>query len=42
MKKLLIAALLVGTSTAHAQGVDVPGLVKLIENQPSDMDRPAW
>jgi hypothetical protein len=41
MKKLLIAALLVA-STAHAQGVDVPGLVKLIENQPSDMDRPAW
>jgi hypothetical protein len=42
MKKLVIAALLAAATAAHAQNVDVPGLVKLIENQPSDMDRPAW
>lgn len=27
---------------AHAQATDVPGLIKLIENQPSDMDRSTW
>src|SRR5690349_15998380 len=42
MKKLVIAALLAAATAAHAQNVDVPGLVKLIENQPADMDRPAW
>jgi len=41
MKRLIVAALLVA-STAHAQGVDVPCLIKLIENQPSDMDRSTW
>ena len=41
MKKLIIAALL-WASVAHAQNADVPALVKLIETQPSDMDRPAW
>ena len=41
MKKLILAAMLVA-SVAHAQNADVPSLVKLIENQPSDMDRPAW
>lgn len=28
--------------SAHAQSADVPGLIKLIENQPSDMDRSTW
>ncbi len=39
MKKLILVALL--CSVAYAD-TDVAGLVKLIENQPSDMDRPAW
>jgi hypothetical protein len=43
MKKLMpvIVSLLLG-SVAYAQAVDVPGLVKLIETQPPDLDRPAW
>lgn len=39
LKKLLVVALL--CSVAYAD-TDVAGLVKLIENQPSDMDRPTW
>jgi hypothetical protein len=37
---LLLVALAAGT--VHAQSADVPGLIKLIENQPSDMDRSTW
>ena len=40
MKKLILVSLLLG-GIAYAD-TDVAGLVKLIENQPSDMDRPAW
>src|SRR3954447_2739746 len=43
MKRLFLVAALVGAPlVAHAQGVDVAAQVKLIENQPPDMDRPAW
>ena len=37
---VVLVALAAGT--VHAQAVDVPALVKLIENQPSDMDRSTW
>ncbi len=35
-------AMLVGAGRVHAQPADVPGLVKLITDQPADMDRSTW
>src|ERR1044071_4794138 len=43
--RTLICMLLIAVAvpaTAHAQSADVPALIKLIENQPSDMDRSTW
>src|SRR5512134_1694857 len=43
--RALIVVLLVAfamPTLAHAQPADVPGLIKLIENQPNDMDRSTW
>src|SRR5688500_7031184 len=37
---LVILALTAGR--AFGQGADVPSLIKLIDNQPSDMDRSTW
>ena len=46
MRALLVAPIvilaLLWSPRAHAQPADVPGLIKLIENQPSDMDRSTW
>ena len=39
----LTAALVAAASPAvHAQPVDIPALVKMIETQPADMDKSAW
>ena len=38
---VVIAIALCGR-VARAQSADVPGLIKLIENEPSDMDRSTW
>ncbi len=35
-------AVLIGAGRAHAQPADVPGLIKLITDQPADMDRSTW
>ncbi len=40
MKRLAVVALLLGSQLALAE--PVPDLVKLIENQPADLDRSAW
>jgi hypothetical protein len=37
-----IACLLALPHVARAQSADVPGLIKLVENQPADMDHSAW
>ncbi|HTR52995.1 MAG TPA: HEAT repeat domain-containing protein [Kofleriaceae bacterium] len=44
MRGAVIAAvaLCVLAEVAHAQPADIPGLIKLIETQPADMDRSAW
>ena len=45
MRRLIFAtaALLAAAQLpAHAQPADVPALIKLIENQPADMDKSAW
>ncbi|HUJ57285.1 MAG TPA: HEAT repeat domain-containing protein [Kofleriaceae bacterium] len=44
MRALVVIALVAAAAgTAHAQPAgDVPALIKLIENQPSDMDRSTW
>lgn len=43
MKTYLLAlAVLVAAAPAHAQNADVAANIKLIENQPSDMDRAVW
>jgi hypothetical protein len=40
---IVVAAFVVATSTVlFAQPADVPALIKLIENQPADMDRSVW
>jgi len=41
MKRLIVGVLL-ASAVASAQPVAVPDLVKLIENQPNDMDRSVW
>jgi len=38
----IVALAMLWAPRAHAQPADVPGLIKLIENQPSDMDRSTW
>src|SRR5688572_26188277 len=39
----VVAALAAGGSVAHAQGADVPALIKVIEQQPDNVDdRSAW
>ncbi len=38
---MLLVAVAVPTQV-YAQGTDVPALIKLIENQPNDMDRSTW
>ncbi|HSK00639.1 MAG TPA: HEAT repeat domain-containing protein [Kofleriaceae bacterium] len=35
-------AIAAAAAPAHAQAEDTPALIKLIENQPADMDRTAW
>ena len=43
--RALICVVLVAVAApaaVYAQPTDVPGLIKLIENQPSDMDRSTW
>ena len=42
MRAAVILALVMLAVPAHAQPADVPGLIKLIDNQPSDMDRSTW
>ena len=42
MRALVIAICVAASSVALAQSNDVPALIKLIENQPNDMDRTAW
>jgi hypothetical protein len=37
-----VVALVVGAGVVHAQSADVPALIKMIENQPNDMERSAW
>lgn len=39
---VVIACMLALPRVAHAQQADVPGLIKLVENQPADMDRSTW
>src|SRR5688572_17436594 len=39
---LLLFVALAMPAPVYAQGTDVPALVKLIENQPNDMDRSTW
>src|SRR5687768_5248958 len=39
---IAIVALGAAAPEVHAQPADVPALVKLIENQPGDMDRTTW
>jgi hypothetical protein len=42
MRALVVLLLVALATPARAQSADVPGLIKLIENQPSDMDRSTW
>jgi len=39
---VMIAALCALGGVARAQPVDVPGLIKLVDTQPADMERAAW
>jgi len=39
---IVLLAVVVTAGVAHAQPADVPALIKLIENQPADMDRSVW
>src|SRR5687768_8346630 len=39
---LIVAALLMSARMATAQNAEVPGWIKLVENQPADMDRSVW
>ncbi len=39
---LVAAALAAAAPPAHAQPADVPALIKLVENQPPNLDRSAW
>src|SRR5262245_25284915 len=40
---VLVAAVLAATvAPVYAQPSDVPGLIKLVETQPPDMDKSAW
>src|SRR5688572_17146522 len=41
MRKWFLAIVL-ATTVAHAQNADVTAQIKLIENQPGDMDRAVW
>jgi hypothetical protein len=43
MRAVIVALAVIATAgIAHAQPTDVPALIKLIENQPADMDRSVW
>ena len=42
MRSLVPVAIIAIAAPAYAQQADVPALIKLIENQPSDMDRSTW
>src|ERR1041385_7357769 len=42
MRLLVIALVLAVATAASAQPADVPALIKLVDNQPADMDRPTW
>ena len=42
MRGLIVLLVVAFATPAFAQGADVPALIKLIENQPSDMDRSTW
>ena len=42
MRALIVLLVVAFATPAFAQGSDVPALIKLIENQPSDMDRSTW
>src|SRR5688572_24096361 len=42
MKWLVIVAVVLLGRAANAQNVDVNAQIRLIENQPGDMDRTAW
>lgn len=39
---IVIVALMCSISGVAAQPADVPGMIKFVENQPSDMDRSMW
>ena len=39
---MVLCIVAIAAGSAHAQAVDVPALIKLIENQPADLDRAAW
>src|SRR6185437_14945265 len=39
---VILACLLAVPHVARAQSADVPGLIKLVQNQPNDMDRSTW
>ncbi|HEY3803287.1 MAG TPA: HEAT repeat domain-containing protein [Kofleriaceae bacterium] len=39
---IVIACMLALPRVARAQPADVPGLIKLVENEPADMDRSTW
>ncbi|MBA2542740.1 MAG: HEAT repeat domain-containing protein, partial [Deltaproteobacteria bacterium] len=38
----LVLATLAATKLAAAQPADVPGMIKFVETQPTDMDKSAW
>ncbi|MDB4958360.1 MAG: hypothetical protein JWO36_5929 [Myxococcales bacterium] len=42
MRALVVIVVCALASVAHAQNAEVPGLIKLVEQQPPDMDRSAW